>query len=81
MRLREQCHCYTAGASRFLSHEVSTLYGLGKWSRQPERQNCFHGEVTVRRIFRSTGRLLLENEAGYVRAYDLSELHGDVNDG
>ena len=80
MRLRERCQCYGVETSRVLTPEVATLYGLNKWSRQPEKQNCFYWEVTVRRVFRSTGRLLLENESGYVRAYDLSELYGDVSD-
>ena len=76
MRLRERCDCYGLESSRLLSRDDSKLFILGGFGRQLER-DCFHGEVTVRRVFRSTGRLLLENAMGYVRAYDLSEVYAN----
>jgi len=76
MRLRERCDCYDVEASRSLSREEFTAYRMGGWGRQPEK-DCFHGTVTVRRIFRSADKVLLENEAGYVRLYEMSEVYAN----
>ena len=76
MRLRERCNCYDDESSRVLSREDFELFMLGGFGRQPER-DCFHGAVTVRRVFQWADRVLLENEAGYVRAYDLNEVYAN----
>ena len=76
MRLRERCDCYDGESSRLLSREDFTLYMTGGIGRQPER-DCFHGTVTVLRVFKGSDRVLLENEAGYVRVYDLSEVYAN----
>lgn len=59
-----------------MSREDFKLFMLGGFGRQLER-DCFHGTVTVLRVFTGSDRVLLENGAGYVRAYDLSEVYAN----
>ena len=61
MHLKEPCTCprYT---------DKGTLINP-RW-----KQDCYHGPCKVRRQFRSTGRFLLENQAGSVRAASFYEV-------
>ena len=61
MYLKERCNCrhYT---------------GAGTLTNPRWKRDCFHEPCIVRRLFRSTGRFLLENQSGYVRAVDPGEV-------
>ena len=47
---------------------------LGTLTNPHWKRDCFHESCKVRRQFRSTGRFLLENQAGYVRVASFNEV-------